>query len=375
METTKRLPTPVIRSFKPSLGAPESRALGAAFESGWTGTGIYTRLFESRLAGAVGTGRVLAVNSGTAALHLALKALDVEGGEVVTTPVTSVATAHAVLYNRARPVFCDVEPETGNIDARLLAPLINKRTRAILVVHFGGACDLDAVMDLARRKGLPVVEDACACHPLGGAHRGRPLGTIGTFGTFSFGRFKGLTTVDGGALVFSKEGLRSRLEALRRLGHKSDGEGMAGGPDGVEELGYHFRMNDVAAVIGMTQLQRWEKLSSRLKGLERRYAAGLEGLAWARPPAPRAYSQGVRGPFGVLVPARRRAALRAWLRRGGVQTEDGLTPCHLYKLYRPYRRSLPEAERFCAEWQPLPFYPELKDGEVDRVTDLMKKFS
>jgi dTDP-4-amino-4,6-dideoxygalactose transaminase len=365
---------PGVRCFKPSLTGEEARAVAEAFASGWTGTGIYTRLFEERLGAAIGARRLLSTNSGTAALHLALKALDVTGGEVVVTPVTSVATGNAVLYNGAKPVFCDVEEDTGNIDARLLPALLTRRTRAIVVVHLGSACDMDAILKIARARKIPVVEDACACHPLGGSHRGRPLGTMGAMGAFSFGRFKGLTTVDGGAVVCGRAGLRPRLEALRRLGHKQDGEGLAGGEGGVEELGFHCRMNDVAAAIGLAQLKRWDEISARLSAVERRYRAGLDGLPFLRWPAVRPYSLGVRGPLAVRILDGRRAALRAALRRAGIQTEDGLTPLHLYRLYRPFRRPLPAAERFCEEWQPLPFYPDLRERDVDRIADAVRRF-
>ncbi|MBI3553932.1 MAG: DegT/DnrJ/EryC1/StrS family aminotransferase [Elusimicrobia bacterium] len=348
--------------------------MGQALTSEWLGTGIYTRLFESRLAREVGRPIALATNSGTAALHLALKALGVEGGEVVTTPVTSVATNHAILYNSALPVFCDVEPRTGNIDPGRIEALLTPRTRAIVAVHLGHACDMDAILEIARRRKLPVVEDACACHAVGGFYKDRPLGSLGQIGAFSFGRFKGLSTLDGGALVFGRAAWRERLSRLRRLGHREDEGGMAAGPAGVEELGYHYRMNDLAAAIGLSQLGRRRAIQDRLDAVLARYREGLSGASFLEMPEPLAYSRGVRAYAAVKVSGGRRDALRRYLADGGVQVNDCLYPNHLYKLYKPYARSLPAAEKFCAQTLHLPFYPGLRDQEIDRVLQLVRDF-
>lgn len=364
----------VIRAFLPALGDREAAALKEAVASGWLGTGIYTRLFEARLCREIGAPLALATNSGTAALHLALKVLGVEGGEVVTTPVTSVATNHAILYNRAAPVFCDVEPETGNIDPARIPALLSRRTRAIVAVHLGQACDMDAVLAVARRRGIPVLEDACACPAVGGYYKDRPLGTLGDIGAFSFGRFKGITTLDGGALVYAREEWRARLTKLRRLGHAQDEEGMAEGPAGVEELGFHYRMNDLAAVLGLTQLQRREELQRRLDSVLARYRSGLSGLGLLEFIAAKPYSRGTAGYAAVRVLGGRRDALRRFLRDNGVQANDRLYPSHLYGLYRPFRRRLPAAERFCSETLHLPYYPDLRGAQVDRIIEVIRRF-
>ena len=363
-----------VSAFKLSLGKPELAAMREALESGWLGTGIYTRLFEAALARETARPLALATNSGTAALHLALKALDVEGGEVITTAVTSVATNHAILYNKAAPVFCDVEPETGNIDAARIAPLITRKTRAIVAVHLGQACDMDGVLAVARKRDIPVVEDVCACHPVGGFYKDRPLGSIGDIGCFSFGRFKGLTTLDGGALVHSRKGWHERLTRLRRLGHGEDEGGMAEGPGGVTELGFHYRMNDLAAAIGLAQLKRRQPLQRRLDAIMERYRSGLEGVAFLEVIEAKSYSRDVRAYAAFKVLGGRRDLLRRFLMKNDVQVNDSLYPSHLYKLYRPFYRRLPAAEKFCRETLHLPYYPALKDSEVDRVVETVRRF-
>lgn len=365
---------PVIRGIKPALGAPEADAAWEVLRNDWLGSGIYTKLFESRLAGELRAPFALATNCGTAALHLALKALDVEGGEIITTPATIVATNHAILYNRAVPVFCDVEPDTGNIDPERISALITRRTRAIMVVHLGHACDMDAILDVARRRRLPVVEDACACHAVGGSYKGRPLGRLGDIGCFSFGRFKGLTTLDGGALVHGRVDWQDRLNRLRRMGHAEEDGRMAEGARGVRELGFHYRMNDLAAAIGLAQLKRRGSIQRRLDSILGRYHQGLRDVPFLTLPRIKPYSRGVRAYAAFRILGGRRERLRAFLQKSGVQVNDCLYPNHLYELYRPYRRRLPVAERFCAETLFLPYYPALRDDEVDRVVGLIRRF-
>lgn len=353
----------------------EAAAASDAILSGWLGTGIFTRLFEERLAQSTGRRFALATNSGTAALHLALMALDLKGGEVITTPVTSVATNHAILYNRATPVFCDVEPDTGNIDARKIAALVTRRTKAIVVVHLGHACDMDPILELAKKRNLAVVEDACACQAVGGSYKGRPLGTIGGMGCFSFSRFKGLTTVDGGAVVHSRSELQKKLERLRRHGLADDESGsFSNRPGGVRELGFHYRMSDLCAAVGLAQLKRLAELQKSLDRLQQLYRKGLMNVPFLELYESKPYSRGVRAFMAVRVLGGRRRALQTWLRGRGIEIDDWLYPNHLYELYRPYRRRLPVAEKFCAETLFLPFYADLPDADVGRIVDAIRRF-
>ena len=346
-----------------------------AIASQWLGTGIYTRLFESALARETGMPMALATNSGTAALHLALKVLGVEGGEVITTPVTSPATNHAILYNGADPVFCDIEADTGNIDPTKIEALITPKTRAIVAVHLGHACDMDSLLAVARRHRLSVLEDVCANHAVGGLYKDRPLGSMSDIACFSFGRFKALTTLDGGAVAFDRPGWRDRLVSLRRLGHREEEGGMARGPRGLSELGYHYRMNDLAAAMGLTQLERKESILRRLDAIHDRYRQGLAGLSFLEFPRPKPYSRGLRSHAVVKALRGRGPALRRHLTGHGIETNDWFYPNHLFDLYKPYRRGrLPVAERYCEEMTHLPFYPDLKDAEVDRVVSVVRRF-
>jgi perosamine synthetase len=363
-----------VLAFKPGLTAADARAVAQAVGSGWAGGGVYVRLFERRLAAAVGVPHALAVSSGTAALHLALRVLDVEGGEVITTPLTSPATSHAILYNRARPVFGEVEDGTGNLDARRAAELVTSRTRAIVAVHFNGQpCDMDALRRLAREKGLALVEDAGGALPVGGLYRGKPLGSLGDLACFSFSR-KNFTTLDGGAVVHRAGRFAARLRRLRNLGQD---EGPAAGERAreISELGFPYRMNDLTAAVGLSQFDRWDASAARLAGLERLYRAAVAGLSGLEPPVERDGARRALSCFPVRVRGRgRKNALRAFLAARGVRTDDWLRPNHLFPLYESRGLRLPIAERLASELLYLPFYPGLTGAEAGRVVEALSAF-
>ncbi len=175
----------MVPVFKPGYGAEGLEALRQPFESGWIGLGPKTCEFEERFGAYVGARFAVGTNSATAALHLGLKVLNVEHGEVITTSLTFVSTNHAILYNQAIPVFADVEEDTLNIDPREIEALVTPRTRAIVCVHYGGhACDLDAIHQIARAKGLPVLEDAA--HACGTTYKGAHVGSLSEVTCFSF---------------------------------------------------------------------------------------------------------------------------------------------------------------------------------------------
>ncbi|MBI5200362.1 MAG: DegT/DnrJ/EryC1/StrS family aminotransferase [Elusimicrobia bacterium] len=369
MERTQAPET--VRAFKPGLNAADAAAVRAAFESGWIGTGVYARLVEQRVARAAGTPHASAVSSGTAAVHLALELAGVKGGEVITTPLTSPATSRAIRYAGAEPVFCDVEEDTGNLDPRRVAERLGRRARAIVAVHFNGhPCDMDALRRLARERGVPLIEDACASAPLGSAYKGKPLGGLGDFGCFSFGR-KVLTTLDGGAVLVRREADAARLKRLRNLG-QDDGAGPDERPRDLSERGWPYRLNDLAAAVGLAQFERWAETRARLEALDQTYREAIGGRLSLL--ARRAYASVVPACFAVRVGGGRKRALRAHLRAQGVRTDDWLRPNHLLAPFKAHRRALPVAEGLASELLYLPFYPGLTDSEAGRVANALRAF-
>ena len=189
----------LIPVFRPTVDDAEIRAVTEVLKSGWWGLGPKTREFEVAFANYLGTAHAVGLNSCSAALHLGLKVLNVEGGEVITTPMTFVSTNHAILYNNAVPVFADIEPDTLNIDPADVERLITNRTKAIVVVHFGGhSVDLDRISELAREHGIPVLEDAA--HACGSEYKGQSIGTCSEITCFSFHAVKNLAMGEGGQL-------------------------------------------------------------------------------------------------------------------------------------------------------------------------------
>jgi perosamine synthetase len=367
----------MIPVFRPSCSDAEIAAVTEALRSGWWGIGPKTAEFEKAFAHYLGVPESVGLNSATAALHLALKVLGVEGGEVITTPMTFISTNHAILYNGATPVFCDVEPDTLNIDPAWIERSLTPRTKAIMVVHYGGhPVDLDAIRGLAGARGIPVVEDAA--HACGSRYKGRLIGSDAEMACFSFHAVKNLAMGEGGAIVARDAAHLKRIRHLRWMGiNKDTWERAADGATyswayNVEEVGFKYHLSDISAAIGIAQLGRLEELNERRRAIVHRYDEAFAGLAWLTRPVEKAYSTSSRHNYVVRVD--RRDDFMKHLGARGVMTGMHYIPNHLYEMYRPYRRALPVVER---EWQrvvTLPLFPSMTESEVGQVVDAVRSF-
>jgi perosamine synthetase len=367
----------MIPVFKPAYDQQEIEALKEPFSSGWIGLGPKTREFEEKFARFIGTGYAVGLNSGTAALHLAMKVMEVEGGEVITTPITFVSTNHAILYNRAIPVFADVEEDTLNIDPAEVEKLITKRTKAVVVVHYGGhACQMDAIMELARKYGLKVIED-CA-HSCGGSYQGRLTGSIGDIGCFSFHAVKNLACGEGGMITLNDEELDRRLRELRWLGiskgtwDRAKVEGYSWFYN-VEEVGYKAHMNDIPAALGLVQLKKLEDLNNRRRQIVSQYDAAFSRLDWLEIPVEKSYARSARHNYVVKVQQRDRFI--QYMTDKGIATGVHYYPNHLYPVYKPYYRKLPVAESVWQHIVTLPLFPDLTPSQIDYIIDTVSGFS
>ena len=302
----------------PLISEDEIAEVVATLRSGWIGSGPRVKQFERRFEEYVGVRHAVAVNSCTSALHLALHVLDIgPGDEVITTPYTWCSTANVIVHRGARPVFVDVDRATGNMDPARIEPAVTKRTRAILPVHLGGrACDMDAIMEIAQRRGLKVIEDAA--HALEATWKGRRAGSIGDCGAFSFYATKNVTTAEGGMAVTADAALAERLRILSLNGTSADAwkRFQADGPSHVQvvEAGYKYNMTDIQAALGLKQLEKVERYLEHRDRLWRFYDEALAGLPLIRPaPAeaglpPRAASVFAPGGHGAHAADARRAA-------------------------------------------------------------------
>jgi UDP-4-amino-4-deoxy-L-arabinose-oxoglutarate aminotransferase len=277
----------------PDLGEEEIASVVETLRSGWITTGPKTRQFEQEFADFLGEKvQALAVNSATAGLHLAVEAIGIgPGDEVITTPYTFTATAEVVRYMGAHPVFVDIDPETFCIDPRKIEAAITPRTKAIIPVHYGGmCCEMDAILDIARRHKLKVVEDAA--HALPTTWKGKMVGTLASDATvFSFYATKTLATGEGGMLVTRNPEIADRARVMRLHGISRDAFDRYRSTKPAWQYqviapGFKYNLTDVASAIGIEQLKKAHRFHQRRSALAARYDAALADLAVILPPRP-----------------------------------------------------------------------------------------
>lgn len=347
----------MIPIAKPLVGDAEKEAVVAVLSSGVLAQGEVVGKFERRFADIIGARHAVAVSSGTTALHLALLAHGVgPGDEVITSPLTFIATAAAILHVGARPVFVDIDEETYNIDPALIERKITSKTKAILPVHlYGYPCDMPAIMKIARERGLVVVEDACQAH--GAAIDGKCVGTFGT-GCFSFYPTKNVTSGEGGMVTTDDDGIAESLRLLRNHGQRQRYYH--------EVLGYNFRMTDIHAAIGLAQLSRFEEFTQKRIANAAYFSGKLDNVKTPKvaPGYRHVYHQ-----YTVRVKGDRDAAL-AQLHANGIGAGVYYpVPIHEQKVFRDlgYADSLPVAEKAAREVLSLPVHPALTEDELEKI--------
>ncbi len=363
---------------RPCLGPEELQAVGRVFESRWLGLGSFTEAFERELQTFLGVRHAVAVNSGTAALHIALEILDLQPGDEVLVPtLTFVATAQAVVMAGATPVFCDVDARTFNLDVRDTAARITPRTKAVIPVHYGGtACDMEAIDRLAADAHITVVEDAA--HAFGSTYRGRKIGALGHLTCFSFDPIKNITCGEGGAIVTNDQDLASRAAACRLLGITRDAWSRRGTACpwsyDVAGPGYRYHMSNINAAIGLEQLKRFEAFRERRRAIARRYDEALAGIAGL---VRREQHLEETCPFFYVIRVLdgRRDALMEHLKEHGITTAVHYIPNHLHQAFAPLQKSpLPVAERLIGEILTLPLFYEMTDEQVELVIAAIRRF-
>jgi perosamine synthetase len=357
--------TEVIPLAQPVLGPEEEAAVIEVLRSGQLSLGPRVPAFEQAFAAWLGAEHACAVASGTAGLHLGLRAVGVsDGDEVVTSPFSFVASANAVLFERARPVFADIDARTLNLDPDAAAAAVTERTAALLPVHiFGYPADLPAF----ERMGLPIVEDACEA--LGAVHGdGVRVGARGHPSAFGFYANKQLTTGEGGMVTLADAAMKERIDSERNQGRAPD----MGWLDH-DRLGFNYRLTDIACALGHAQLARLDGMladRARVAGSYREALAGVEGLG-----LPCADAGGDRRGwfvFVVQVPGGRdRDQVIHALRLRGVQCKPYLPAIHLMSFYRErfgHREGeFPVCEDVAARSVALPFFPAMTESQVERV--------
>lgn len=335
--------------------------------SGYIGEGPRVEEFERRLAPWFGNDRVLTLNNGTAALHLALRLAGVgPGDEVISTPMTCSATNEPILAQGAKVVWADIDPWTANLDPASVAQRITPRTKAIVCVHWGGyPCELEALNALAARHGIKLIEDAC--HAFGATYHDRPVGSHSDFACFSFQAIKHMTTVDGGALVCKSPADCARGRLLRWYGidRKEQRKDLRCEAD-IAEYGYKFHMNDVTAAIGLEQLKYVAETLAR----HRRHAARFdEALAGLHTVQPLRYAPDRRSSYWLYtLRVRDRAAFMAHMEKAGVTVSQVHARNDLHTAFQESRAALPGVDEFVAEQVSIPVGWWLTEQDLATIT-------
>ena len=342
-------------------------------QSTWiSSAGKYLDRFEEAFAKVAGTKHAITCSNGTVALHLALLALGVKpGDEVIVPTLTFVACPNSVTYCGARPVLVDVDPGIWSIDASKIEAQITAKTRGIIAVHLRGhPADMDAIMEIARRRGLFVIEDAAQAH--GAQVRGKPVGSIGDIGTFSFFGNKIMTTGEGGMITTNDDGAAERIRLLKNQGMTAERRYWH------PVVGYNYRLTNVQAAIGLAQVERLPEAVLRHQQVAAWYQeelTGLQGLSWQQH---REWARHIWWQFVVVIDekfAADRDAVLEKLQRSGIDARRLYYPMHQVPIYKDNagNREYPVADYLAARGVCLPTWSGLKREDVHYVCEQLRK--
>jgi dTDP-4-amino-4,6-dideoxygalactose transaminase len=369
-----------VEFYKHNLEPEDIQRVVAVLNSLFLTTGPVTRDFEQQFAAALGVKHALGVMSCTHALFIAIKALDIgPGDEVITTPMSFMATSNACVEAGARPVFVDIEPDTGNIDANLVEAAITPRTRAILPVHlYGQMCDMRRLRAIADKHKLAIIEDCAHC--IEADRDGVRPGQLGDIACFSFYATKNITSGEGGAVTTNDERLADAMRVLRLHGMTKDALNryQSGYKHyDMERLGCKANLSDIQAALLIGQLQRMHALRDRREEICRRYERAFAHVNGVSFPRLLPNSKSARHLFTIHVDPAKRDALLARLQHKQIGVAVNFNPIHLLTFYRKsfgYQGGeFPRAERFGASTITLPMYPKLTDEEIDYVIESVKE--
>ena len=367
----------MIPVCEPTLDGNEEKYVLDCLATNWiSSSGKYLRQFEEGFSRHCGVRHGVACTSGTTGLHLALTALGVGPGDEVLIPdFTLIVSANSVIATGARPVLVDVEPGTWCMDPDRLEEKITPRTKVIMPVHmYGHPCDMDRILEIARRRGLRVLEDACEAH--GAEVRGRRVGSLGAAAVFSFYGNKIMTTGEGGMVVCNDDAFAARLRLLVNQGFEE--------PRFVHRvMGFNYRMTNLQAAVGVAQLEKLDEKVARKRELARMYAERLADVRDLELPVERAWAKSVYWMYGIVLGERYRISrneLMRRLREQGVDTRAFFHPMHLQPVFQgsdplfpDVAGEFPHSARAGGRGLYLPSGHSLTESQIDRVVDALKQ--
>lgn len=369
-----------VEFYKHNLGEEEKKKVLEVLDGLFLTTGKYVEEFEKKFAEYLGGEFVVGVSSCTAALHLALILHNIgKGDEVITTPLTFIATANAVLHTGAKPIFADVEPETGLIDSERIEASITSRTKAIIPVHlYGMMADMKRIRTIADRFKLKIIEDSAHC--IEGEREGIRAGELGDMACFSFYATKSITSGEGGAVTVHDKNEKDKLYKLRSHGMSKEAYGRYEERYrhwDMEILGWKYNMYNIQAALLLNQLKNIEKHWIKREEISQKYEQAFRGIKDIKllkiPPD----SKSARHLFTILVPPRKRDSILWKLQRKNIGVAVNYRPIHLLRYYREtygYRRGIfPFSEQIGDSTITLPLYSKMTYGQVDYVIKMVKQ--
>lgn len=360
---------------RPSMGRDELKLVNKVFKSGWLGMGKEVFHFENLLRKLFKRKYAIAVSTGTSAIHISLDSIGLKkGDEVIVPSLTFVGSVQPIILCGAKPVFCDVEIGTLNTSKNLIEQKIAKRTKAVIVVHYGGlACDMDRILKLRKRYGIRIIEDAA--HAFGSYYKRRLVGSFGDIACFSFDPIKSVTCGEGGAVVLDDKKVAELIIKKRILGIDKDTwnryKHKRSWFYSAEETGFRYHMSNINAAIGIAQLAKMNYFIKRRQDVARSYDEGLEKIGEIKI-IKRDY--GKVAPFNYTVLAERRDKLMSYLGKSGITAGINYIPNHMQPVFKSKGASLPNTEYLYKKIISLPLYAGMQKSDARFIVDKIKKF-
>lgn len=373
-----------IRLFKPSIGNQEIQSIKDVFKRSWLGYGPLVNKFEKKFASFIGTKYAVGVNSGTAALHLALLHKNFKKRKKILVPaITFSATAASALYCGLEPKFVDVNPEDLTIDINDLKRKYTKDCVALICVHMGGhPCKMDKIAPWARKKKLYLIED-CA-ETCGSEYKGKKIGTWGDISCFSFEEKKIISTGDGGMICLNDKKIYDKIKSLSFHGWNIDpwtrhnksfdkkNKSSKHWNYEIVNLGFKYNMNDFIAAVGLIQLKKINLFNKKRIKIIKMYLDGIKNLEKIKPTFPYILKKSSYWLFSIKT--KQRDKLVNFLRSKGISTAVHFVPLPLHKLFKKYNKNVKNSLKIWKEIVSIPFFPDLKKQEVNYILDCLKSF-
>ncbi len=357
---------------KPYIDTDDKKAVLSVLDSGMLSLGPRYLEFEKAITKYCGTKYACTVSNGTAGLHLAVKSLGLtEGDEVITSPFSFVSSSNCLLFERVKPVFADIEETTFNLDPEKMEKAITKKTRAILVVHiFGQSANMDGILKIAKKHHLKIIEDAC--ESLGSLYQGKMTGTMGDVGVYAFYPNKQMTTGEGGIIVTNNRKIHNLCCSLRNQGRNKQNNWLIH-----ERLGYNYRMDEMSAALGITQLKKLDWMIERKREVVTWYGRELSNIPSIKLPAIDKNRTHTWFVYVIRITNGKRNKLMDGLAKANIQTKPYLPVIHLQPYMKKdfgYKKGdFPIAEKIASQTLALPFYVDLKRGDVQYIAEKIKQ--